>query len=153
LTSARRAWLSTGLTVALVLAVDQLTKKLVRDGIRPGEEDPILPALKLVNVRNEGVAFGIEVGGMTLIVALIALALLGLVLYFARHSARPLIWLPTGLLVGGALGNIVDRVRDGAVTDFLKIPVWPAFNVADIAIVAGVLLLVVVLERKDEGPA
>jgi signal peptidase II len=147
----RRAWVRAGLTVALVVLVDQVTKKLARDGIRSGEEDPIFPALKLVNVRNEGVAFGIDAGGRTLVIALIALALLGLVLYFARHTARPLIWLPTGLLVGGALGNIVDRIRDGAVTDFLKIPAWPAFNLADVAITFGVLALVLVLERGDEG--
>ena len=151
--TSRGAWARTGLTVGLVVAVDQLTKKLARDGVRPGEEDPIFPALKLVNVRNEGVAFGIDAGGKTLVIALIALALLALVLYFARHSARPLIWLPTGLLIGGALGNIVDRIRDGAVTDFLKIPAWPAFNIADVAITFGVIALVLVLERKDEDPA
>ena len=145
------AWARTGLTVGLVVAADQVTKKLARDGIRPVEEDPIFPALKLVNVRNEGVAFGIDAGGKTLVIAIIALALLALVLYFARHTAKPLIWLPTGLLVGGALGNIVDRVRDGAVTDFLKIPAWPAFNVADVAITFGVLALVLVLERGGEG--
>ncbi len=151
MSAGRRAWAWTGLTIALVVAVDQATKKLARDGIRPGEEDPVFPALKLVNVRNEGVAFGIDAGGKTLIIALIALALLALVLYFARHAAKRLIWLPTGLLVGGALGNIVDRVRDGGVTDFLKIPLWPAFNVADIAITIGVLALVLVLERRDDG--
>ncbi|MDQ3739929.1 MAG: signal peptidase II [Actinomycetota bacterium] len=148
--SRRAAWGRTTLTVALVVALDQVTKKLARDGIRPGEEDAIFPALKLVNVRNEGVAFGIDAGGKTLVIALIALALLALVLYFARHTAKPLIWLPTGLLVGGALGNIVDRIRDGAVTDFLKIPAWPAFNVADVAITLGVLALVLVLERKPD---
>jgi signal peptidase II len=145
-----RAWARAGLVLAAVLAVDQLTKYLVREGMRPGEEDPILPALKLVRVRNEGVAFGIDAGGATLVIVLIALALLGLVLYFARHTARPLIWLPVGLLLGGALGNIVDRIRDGAVTDFLKIPAWPAFNVADIAITVGVVALVYVLERRDD---
>jgi signal peptidase II len=146
----RGAWARTALTTGIVVALDQLTKKLVRDGIRPGDEDPILPALKLVNVRNDGVAFGIDAGGKTIVLVLIALALLALVLYFARHTARPLIWLPTGLLIGGALGNIVDRIRDGAVTDFLKIPAWPAFNFADIAITAGVLALVLVLEGKGE---
>ena len=148
--TARGAWARTGLTVGLVILVDQVTKKLVRDGIRPGEEDPIFPALKLVHVRNEGVAFGIDAGGTTIVIVLIALALLALVLYFARHTARPLIWVPTGLLIGGALGNIVDRIRDGAVTDFLKIPAWPAFNVADVAITFGVVALVLVLERRDE---
>ena len=146
----RGAWARAAITTALVIAVDQATKKLARDGIRPGEEDPVFPALKLVNVRNDGVAFGFDAGGKTLVIALIALALLALVLYFARHSARPLIWLPTGLLVGGALGNIVDRIRDGAVTDFLKIPAWPAFNVADIAVTLGVIALVLVLEGKRE---
>ena len=149
--TSRGAWARTGLTVGLVVAADQVTKKLARDGVRPGQEDPIFPALKLVNVRNEGVAFGIDAGGKTLVIAIIALALLALVLYFARHSARPLIWLPTGLLIGGALGNIVDRIRDGAVTDFLKIPAWPAFNLADVAITFGVVALVLVLERRDEG--
>ena len=64
--SARAAWARTGLTVALVVGADQLTKKLARDGVRPGDEDPIFPALKLVNVRNDGVAFGIDAGGKTI---------------------------------------------------------------------------------------
>ena len=149
--SPRGAWARTALPTGLVVLVDQVTKKLARDGIRPGTEDPILPALKLVNVRNDGVAFGLDVGGKTLVIVAIAVVMLGVVLYFARHTTRPLIWVPTGLLVGGALGNIVDRVRDGGVTDFLKIPLWPAFNVADIAITIGVLALVIVLERRDDG--
>ena len=153
----RRSWARAGLVLALVLAADQLTKHLVREGMRPGEEDPIFPALKLVHVRNDGVAFGLDVGGATLVVVLIALALLGLVLYFARHTAKPLMWLPVGLLLGGALGNIVDRIREGAVTDFLKIPAWPAFNLADVAITVGVLSLIYVLERpkphRDPHPA
>ena len=147
------AWARAGLVLLLVLAADQLTKHLVREGMRPGDEDPILPAVKLVHVRNDGVAFGLDVGGATIVIVLIALALLGLVLYFARHTARPMIWLPVGLLLGGALGNIVDRIRDGAVTDFLKIPAWPAFNLADIAITVGVVSLVYVLERPDDRAA
>ena len=149
--SATRAWARTGLTAAGVVLIDQLTKALARASVDRGEEDPILPALKLVNVRNDGVAFGIDAGGSTLLIVVIALALAAVVLYFARHASRPLIWLPTGLLIGGAVGNIVDRIRDGAVTDFLKIPVWPAFNLADVAIVAGVLALVVVLESDGRA--
>ena len=151
--SARGAWGRAACVLAAVLVVDQVSKALVRGGIRRGAEDPILPGLKLVHVRNEGVAFGLDPGGgTTLLVAVIALALLGLVLFFVRHQARPLLWLPVGLLIGGAVGNIVDRIRDGAVTDFLKIPLWPAFNVADVAITAGVVALVLVLEeRKDHG--
>jgi signal peptidase II len=118
-----------------------------------GEEDPIFPALKLVNVRNEGVAFGIDAGGQTAIIILIAIALLALIVYFVRHLSKPLMWLPVGLLLGGAVGNIVDRIREGAVTDFLKLPHWPAFNLADIAITVGVLSLIYVLERRiDRDP-
>ena len=144
-----RPWARAGLVLGAVLVADQLTKALVRDGMRRGDEDPIFPFLKLVNVRNEGVAFGIEAGGQTLIIVLIALALLALVLYFARHTGRPLMWLPVGLLLGGALGNIIDRVREGAVVDFLKVPAWPAFNLADVAITVGVLSLIYVLERRQ----
>ena len=144
-----RPWARAGLVLGGVLVADQLTKALVRDGLRRGDEDPIFPFLKLVNVRNEGVAFGIEAGGQTLIVVLIAFALLALVLYFARHTSRPLMWLPVGLLLGGALGNIIDRIREGAVVDFLKVPAWPAFNLADVAITVGVLSLIYVVERRQ----
>jgi len=144
-----RAWARAGLVLVAVLAADQGTKALARGAVDRGEEDPIFPALKLVNVRNEGIAFGIDPGNATLVVSVIALALLALVLWFARHTARPLLWLPVGLLLGGALGNIADRIREGAVTDFLKVPLWPAFNLADVAITVGVLSLLYVLERRD----
>jgi signal peptidase II len=142
-------WGRAGLVLALVVAVDQVTKRLVRAGLSPGDENPILPGVKLVHVRNKGIAFGALGGGGVVVVIVIALALCALVVYFARHSSRPLAWLPTGLLIGGALGNIVDRLRDGAVTDFVKLPAWPAFNVADVAITFGVLSLLYVLERSD----
>jgi len=144
----RRAWGRAGLVLAAVLLVDQVTKAVVRDRIGLGSDVDLVLGARLVHVRNEGVAFGLAAGGQTLVLAMVALALLALVLYFATHSSRGLIWLPTGLLVGGALGNIVDRVREGAVTDFLKVPYWPAFNVADIAITTGVIALVLVLERE-----
>jgi signal peptidase II len=150
--TSRAAWGRAALVIGVVLALDQLTKALVRGGIDRGEENAVFPALKLVYVRNEGVAFGIAAGGKTLVIALISIALIALVVYFSRNATKPLIWLPTGLLLGGALGNIFDRIRDGAVTDFLKLPAWPAFNVADIAITFGVLSLAYVLERRDEDP-
>ncbi len=143
----RAAWARAGVLLAAVLAVDQVTKALVRAGIERGDEDPILPALKLVHVRNEGIAFGIAAGGQTLVVVLITAALVALTAFFATHPRVPGIWVPTGLLAGGAIGNVVDRVRDGAVTDFLKLPSWPAFNVADVAITLGVLALLFVVER------
>jgi signal peptidase II len=75
---------------------------------------------------------------------LVALAVL--VGYFARRPERPMLWLPTGMLVGGAVGNLIDRIANGEVTDWIKLPHWPAFNVADISITFGVLVLLWVLE-------
>ena len=87
-------------------------------------------------------AFGFLGGGQAVVAIAVAAALVGLVVYFVFNSGRPLVWLPTGLLLGGALGNVFDRLRDGVVTDFLRLPHWPAFNVADMAITAGVIALV-----------
>ena len=142
-----------GFVLAVVVTADQLSKAAVRAGIDPGEEDSIFPALKLVHVRNEGVAFGALSDGGALVVVVVAVALVALLAFFATHAHRPLVWLPTGLLLGGAAGNAFDRIRDGAVTDFLKLPGWPAFNVADIAITFGVLALLLVIERGDPDEA
>ena len=96
-------------------------------------------------------AFGQLQDGGIIVSLVIALALGALLVYFARHASTPLIWLPTGMLLGGALGNIVDRVREGAVIDYLKLPHWPAFNVADAAITVGVVILLVVVERGERA--
>jgi signal peptidase II len=138
--------------VAVVVAVDQLTKAAVRSALEVGETRDLLLFVDLTHVRNRGVAFGAFSGGGTIVAVLVAAALVALVAYFATHASKPWMWLPTGLLLGGAVGNIVDRVRDGEVTDFIKLPYWPAFNVADIAITLGVILLVLLIER-DDAPA
>lgn len=131
----------------IVLVLDQLTKRIVEHSIVPGEERRFLPGIQFVNTRNHGVAFGVLPGHPALVTVLIALALLVLLLYFARHASMPFIWLPTGMIVGGALGNILDRVRHGAVTDFVKLPLgWPPFNLADASITLGVLALFIVID-------
>ncbi len=84
-------------------------------------------------------------GPVVVLVAVFALALL--LWFFVTHIHRRLVWLPTGLLLGGAAGNLIDRLNHGAVTDFIKLPHWPAFNVADICITVGVISLVYVLEK------
>jgi signal peptidase II len=145
--SARGAWVRAGLVVVVVLFLDQVSKHLVRHSIVPGEERNVLPGIELVNTRNHGVAFGFLPGDQTLVTIVIGVALLALLVYFALHATRPLIWLPTGMLVGGALGNIFDRLREGSVTDFVKLPLgWPPFNLADTSITLGVLVLLFVLE-------
>jgi signal peptidase II len=146
---ARRVWLLTGAVAAGVLVADQLVKELVRSGIERGETRDLVAGVKLVNTRNTGVAFGQLQGAGLIVSLLIAAAVVALLVYVARNARRPLVWLPAGLLLGGALGNIVDRMREGAVVDFLKLPHWPAFNVADAAITVGVVTLVYVMERGD----
>ena len=145
--AAMRPWLRAGLVLAAVVALDQLSKRIVDDNVTPGDSTDVFPGVKIVHVVNKGVAFGAFAGGHTVVLVVIAVAVAALLVYFVRHVQRPLVWLPTGLLVGGAIGNIFDRVRDGAVTDFIKLPWWPAFNVADIAITFGVLALLYVFER------
>ena len=148
------AWVRAVLVVLVVLVVDQLSKHLVRGSIVPGEERRVLPGLQLVNTRNHGVAFGFLPGNRAAVTIVIGVALLALLVYFALHVTRPLIWLPTGMLIGGALGNILDRLHEGSVTDFIKLPLgWPPFNLADTSITLGVLLLLFVLEtpRKDSA--
>jgi signal peptidase II len=143
-----RSWLLVGLVALAVVVVDQLTKHAVESSIVPGEERGFLPGVQLVNTRNQGVAFGFFPGRHLGVTILIALALVVLLVYFARHLTRPLIWLPTGLLLGGAIGNILDRIRHGEVTDFVKLPLgWPPFNLADASITVGIVLLFLLAEQ------
>ena len=131
---------------AVVVVADQITKTLVRHNVAFGSRDGVFPGVELVHVRNRGVAFGLFVdGGIVLIVIGVA-AVSALLIFFATHSRRPLVWLPTGLLLGGAAGNLIDRLDRGYVTDFIDLPLWPAFNLADMAITFGVLSLLYVLE-------
>jgi signal peptidase II len=136
------------LVAVAVIVADQVTKAIVRDQIGPFEVVKVLPGVKLVHTENTGVAFSALSGGGPLVIVVAVVALGALLVFFFTHLSRPLVWLPTGLLLGGAAGNLIDRIGRGSVTDFIKFPHWPAFNVADIAVTAGVLVLVFVLERK-----
>jgi signal peptidase II len=158
-----RAWARVAAVVVAVVALDQGTKALVIDRIPRGDRRSVFPGVELVHVRNRGIAFGLLDGRSVLLTLLVAAALALLLAYFAMHSTRPLLWLATGLLLGGALGNLLDRVRDQAVTDFIDLPLWPAFNLADVSITVGVLVLLAALEgggrrrraaaEPDSGPA
>ncbi len=145
--SARRTALRTVLVAGVVVVADQLTKALVRAQISRFEEIDLVLGAKLINTRNTGIAFSLLSGGGPLVVIVALIALGALLAFFVTHLHRRLVWLPTGLLLGGAAGNLIDRVRLGAVTDFIKVPHWPAFNVADIAVTVGVVVLIYVLER------
>ena len=146
-TSLRMATIARAALVAgIVLALDQVTKHTIATGIAAGQEKKFLPGVNLVHVRNTGVAFSIFSSGGTLVLVFTLVALALLLVYFALHPERPWLWIPTGMLVGGEVGNLIDRIANGAVTDFIKLPHWPAFNVADMSITFGVLVLLWVLE-------
>ena len=149
----RRAVLRAVVVAAAVLAADQATKAIVRGSIGRTERVDVLPGLDLVNTRNTGVAFGFFSSGGTVVAVVAAVALAALLVFFATHLERPLVWLPTGLLLGGAAGNLIDRAREGAVTDWFDLPYWPAFNLADVAITFGVLTLLYVLEGPPRHAA
>ena len=133
-------------TAGVVVALDQATKQIVVSSLARGESTNVFVGLDITNTRNTGVAFGAFRGGGAVVGVLIALALALLLGYFALNAATPLLWLPVGTLVGGALGNLADRAREGAVIDFIDPVAWPAFNVADASIVIGVLALLWVVE-------
>ena len=133
-------------TAGLVVAVDQATKQLAATNITPGDQVAVIPGLHLTSTRNTGVAFGALEGGGLVVAILIGASLALLVAYFVANRERAWLWLPVGMLLGGALGNLADRAREGAVIDFIDPIAWPAFNVADSCIVVGVLLLLWLVE-------
>ena len=128
-------------TALLVVAVDQGTKQLVNATIDRNDSVNLALGFKLSNVRNDGVAFGLLGGAGTLVLVLTLVTMAVLLGYFAVRTNDQGAWLAIGLVMGGAAGNLIDRIRLGAAIDFIDPPAWPAFNIADVAIVTGVFLL------------
>ncbi len=147
MSAAARAWCLAGALCALVVAADQAAKAAIEANLVIGQKVEVLGPLELTLSHNRGVAFGLAGGGGVLLIAvgLVALGVVGWL--FAREPTRPWMWLATGLVAGGALGNLADRIRANAVTDFIDLPPWPPFNLADMAITAGVIVLVVLYLR------
>jgi len=147
---ATRAWCLAGALALFVLAADQVAKAIVEARLVPGEDVDVLGPLGLTLSHNRGVAFGLA-GGAGAPLILVTLVALGIVGYlFARDPTRPGMWVASGLLAGGAIGNLVDRVRVNEVTDFIAVGSWPPFNLADVAVVGGVVLLVLIYLRDAE---
>lgn len=152
--SVRGAGLGRAAAVAAVaIAVDQASKAIVRGQVAPGERVDVLGVFDIVRVANRGIAFGMLDGAGSVVLVIAALAFAGLLGAFLVSAERPGLWLPIGLLAGGAVGNLIDRIREGAVTDFLDPPRWPAFNVADVEITAGVLILVSIYALSGQREA
>jgi signal peptidase II len=142
----RGAWVRAGAAAAVLLALDQATKQLVVHSLERGESRNVFFGIEITNVRNKGVAFGAFGGGGVPVTLITLAAVAFLIGYFALHATRPWLWLPVGVIAGGAFGNLLDRLRQGAVTDFIDPMLWPAFNVADTGIVVGILALLYVIE-------
>ena len=137
-----------------VIAADQVSKAVVRSSLATGHHTGSFLGFRIAHAKNTGVAFGFLGGGGALVIAVTVLAL-GLVLvWFWQSPDRPGLWLAAGLIAGGALGNLIDRVRLGSVTDFIDPPLWPTFNVADMAITIGAVIIVLVTlapgEREEQ---
>jgi signal peptidase II len=148
--AAARGWRLAAVVAGVVVAADQAAKQLVVHSLERGEHRNVFFAIDLTYTRNKGVAFGALGDGGTLVTALTVGAVALLALYFAMNASRAMLWLPVGLVAGGALGNLADRAREGSVVDFVDPMLWPAFNLADMAIVIGILGLLYVIEGKRE---
>lgn len=149
--TARRGWSFLAI-VAGVVAADQVSKAVVRDRMVVGESLPVIDgALWLTHVENTGAAFGMLRGQQWLLIAT-AVLMLAVVAYVMLRVRPADGWVrfSLSLVTGGAIGNLVDRVVSGAVTDFFDLGWFPVFNVADIALDVGVAILVVVLLFRGE---
>lgn len=135
-------WLIHMIVCAAIIAVDQLTKYLIAANFVEGESVRLLPYLYLTYVKNVGAAFGLFSNWRWLFI-LLGFAVLAVAFYFRETIKRQSWYVRWGvtLAIGGAVGNLIDRIRVGAVIDFIDLTVFPIFNVADMSIVAGVALL------------
>lgn len=138
--------------VATVVVLDQAIKTLVTRMLPLGGSIPLLSGwISLTRVENTGIAFGLAGQVPLAVPAAIALTFLFLLFYNRpRWTRPPLVRAALALLAGGAVGNLVDRIRVGAVIDYLDIRVWPVFNLADIAVTAGAGLLIVSLVLRSD---
>jgi signal peptidase II len=146
-----RPWALAGAVCVLVFVADQVAKGAAEGNLVPGEHVDVLGPLELTLSHNRGVAFGLA-GGAGIGLVLVTAAALGLIAYlFARDPGRRGMWVATGLVAGGALGNLADRIFAGEVTDYVAIGSWPPFNLADVAITCGVVLLALIYVREAES--
>jgi signal peptidase II len=145
-------WVGLGSIAIAAVIADQLTKQVVARTLALGEEVEIAGPFSIHHVHNSGIAFGLFSSATSVVIALTALAVLWMLVFFARSGARhPVLPVALGLVLGGSVANLLDRVRLGHVTDFLDFRFWPAFNLADLFIVVGVASLFGALAGADRS--
>ena len=148
-----RQWGALSLVVAAALAADQATKQLVSSQLALGDEVGLPGPFSIHHVQNSGIAFGFFSSATSVVIVLTAIAIGWMAWFFARSGARhPVLPVALGLVMGGSIANLLDRIRLGHVTDFLDVRWWPAFNLADTFIVVGVLILLATLVAADREP-
>ncbi|MGD0272439.1 MAG: signal peptidase II [Gaiellaceae bacterium] len=143
-------WLSFGAVALCAFGADQLTKWLVSSRLALGSSVTVAGPLKISHVQNSGIAFGFFSQATSMVIVLTSAVVLWMVFFFARSGARhPLLPAALGLVIGGSVSNLLDRVTSGHVTDFIDFNFWPSFNLADSFIVLGVAALAFFLIAPD----
>src|SRR5207302_1826879 len=146
-------WLGLGAIAAAAVGADQLTKHIVSSKLHLDEQVHVVGPFWIHHVQNSGIAFGLFASATPIVIVLTGLAVAWMLWFFARSGARhPVLPVALGLVIGGSVSNLVDRVRLGHVTDFLDLRFWPAFNLADSFIVIGVGILLLTLVLADHEP-
>jgi signal peptidase II len=151
-------WQWAGLVAVAVAAVlaDQVTKHIVTSTLALDESTHVAGPLSIHHVENSGIAFGLFSSATAIVTLVTGAAVVWMIVYFARSGSRhPVLPAALGLLIGGSLSNLVDRIRLHHVTDFIDLRWWPAFNLADTFIVVGVILLLgamIVADREPRPP-
>ena len=152
----RAQWLALGAIALAAIVADQVTKHLVAGNLQLGEGVHVVGPFTIRHVENSGIAFGLFSNATAAVIVVTAIAIAWMLVYFARSGARhPVLPIALGLVIGGSVSNLADRVRLGFVTDFLDFRYWPAFNLADSFIVIGVGILLAALvlaERQPQAP-
>jgi signal peptidase II len=147
-------WAGLLAVAAAVIVADQVTKHIIASRMAVGDSRQVLPFLDITHLRNTGIAFGIFPGRLEVVSLLTAVAVVWMLMHFARSGSRHLLFpVALGFLIGGSVSNLFDRVTNGYVTDFIHIRHWPTFNLADTFIVIGVVLLLLGLGRLDRAAA
>jgi signal peptidase II len=148
----RAQWLALLAVAAAAIFADQLTKQVVGRTLAVGESVDLVGPFSIHHVENSGIAFGLFASRTTFVIAITALAVGWMFWFFARSGRRhPVLPVALGLVLGGSIANLIDRVRLGRVTDFLDLEAWPAFNLADTFIVVGVGILFGALVLVDRS--
>jgi signal peptidase II len=145
-------WLALVAVAGAAVFADQLTKQVVGRTLAVGERVDLVGPVSIHHVENSGIAFGLFASRTTIVIGITAVAVGWMLWFFARSGRRhPVLPVGLGLVLGGSIANLVDRIRLGRVTDFLDLEAWPAFNLADTFIVVGVVMLFGALVLGDRS--